>query len=177
MRALFVLLPFLAACASADLAGTYEGVQAAAGAGTTVYGDTTAYVDDLHPASTCTGYEPDGPDAVYTVTAAVGQTITATVAPEAWDISLYVTSDCVLVPACLSGADVGFEGDPETLSFAVPATGPAPARSPDLSASGAADCVRLGLASAPPEALEQALRTLASLARDTTPQGITALPS
>ncbi len=32
MRALFVL-PFLAACASADLAGTYEGVQAAAGAG------------------------------------------------------------------------------------------------------------------------------------------------
>ncbi|HJV12015.1 MAG TPA: hypothetical protein VJ690_10975 [Burkholderiales bacterium] len=32
MRALFVL-PFLAACASTDLAGTYEGVQAAAGAG------------------------------------------------------------------------------------------------------------------------------------------------
>lgn len=32
MRALFVL-PFLAACAAADLAGTYEGVQAAAGAG------------------------------------------------------------------------------------------------------------------------------------------------
>ena len=32
MKAL-VLLAFLAACASADLAGTYEGVQAAAGAG------------------------------------------------------------------------------------------------------------------------------------------------
>lgn len=32
MRALFVL-PFLAACAASDLAGTYEGVQAAAGAG------------------------------------------------------------------------------------------------------------------------------------------------
>ncbi|MFF6810935.1 PLP-dependent aminotransferase family protein [Streptomyces sp. NPDC012403] len=61
-------------------------------------------------------------------------------------------------------------------SFAVPATGPAPARSPDPTASGAADCVRLGLASAPFEALEQALRTLASLARGT-PRETADLPS
>ncbi|OSP41735.1 hypothetical protein B7767_19315, partial [Streptomyces sp. 13-12-16] len=61
-------------------------------------------------------------------------------------------------------------------SFAVPATGSAPAQLPDPAASGAADHVRLGLASAPLEALEQALRTLASLAHGT-PRETADLPS
>ncbi|MEV5997890.1 PLP-dependent aminotransferase family protein [Streptomyces griseomycini] len=61
-------------------------------------------------------------------------------------------------------------------SFAVPSAGPAPDRSPGAAASGAADCVRLGLASAPSEALGQALRTLASLAHGT-PHGTDGLPS
>lgn len=39
-----------------------------------------------------------------------------------------------------------------------------------------AELVRRGLVVAPLEALEQALRTLASLAHDTTPQGTTVLP-
>ncbi|MFI9823606.1 PLP-dependent aminotransferase family protein [Streptomyces sp. NPDC052013] len=57
-------------------------------------------------------------------------------------------------------------------SFAVPATGTAPAGAPGPTASGpaghaasgAADCVRLGLASAPIEALTAALATLATVA-------------
>ena len=57
MRALLVLA-FLAACASADFAGTYEGVQAAAGAGSrhvrvTLNRDASAAVSSAYSARPC----------------------------------------------------------------------------------------------------------------------------
>jgi hypothetical protein len=73
----------------------------------TVSGDTTGYANDTEPANTCTGYIPDGPDAVYTVDALAGETIVATLVPNAWDASLFISSNCTLAAACLIGADAG----------------------------------------------------------------------
>jgi hypothetical protein len=93
---------------------------ASAAGGTTVTGDVTGYANDLEPASSCTGYDPDGPDAVYFVTATAGQTITAAVTAS-WDISIFVTQTCVMVPTCLIGADSS-TGSPETESVTWPVT-------------------------------------------------------
>jgi len=79
--------------------------------GTTLTGDTTGLDDDLQPeASTCTGYFPDGPDAVYKVTADTGDRITATVTPTDWDASIYIASACDS-GSCVAGADAVFDGD------------------------------------------------------------------
>lgn len=99
---------------------------AATGAGgTTVTGDTTGYVNDVQPDSSCTGYTPDGPDAIYVVTATAGQVLTATVTPTptAWDVSIYVTQGCTLTPTCLAGADVDAGGGPESVTHTVAANG------------------------------------------------------
>jgi hypothetical protein len=91
--------------------------------GTTVAGDTTGYADDVRPTGTCTGYLPDGPDAIYSVNASAGQQIMATVTPAGWDISIYVTQTCTLDPACLVGADTGLSGTPETVSHTAATAG------------------------------------------------------
>lgn len=75
--------------------------------GVTISGDTTGYANDTEPANTCTGFTPDGPDAVYTVDALAGETIVATLVPNAWDASLFISSNCTLAAACLIGADAG----------------------------------------------------------------------
>jgi hypothetical protein len=92
--------------------------------GATVTGDTTGYANDTQPASSCTGYTPDGPDAIYKVTAAAGQTITAMVTPGFWDASIFISSDCQLAAMCLVGADDSpFPGDFEEVQLTVPTAG------------------------------------------------------
>lgn len=100
-------------CAQAqDLTAT------AFGAGVTVTGDTTTFVDDVTTPSSCTGYTADGPDAIYQVNLVAGQTLTATATPTtAWDISLELVTPCAQVPTCLDGSDLGFGGDPELLLY------------------------------------------------------------
>jgi hypothetical protein len=78
--------------------------------GTTVTGDNTGYANDTQPSSSCTGYTPDGPDAVYRVTVAAGDVITAIVTPTAWDASIFISSTCEFAAACILGAD-GSAGD------------------------------------------------------------------
>ncbi|MBE7452385.1 MAG: hypothetical protein HS111_26940 [Kofleriaceae bacterium] len=92
--------------------------------GVTVTGDTTGYADDIRPPSSCTGYLPDGPDAIYAVTVAAGVTITATATPTptTWDISLELVQPCTLTPTCLAGADASISG-PETLTYTTTAAG------------------------------------------------------
>lgn len=90
--------------------------------GITVTGDTTGYADDVRPASTCTGFLPDGPDAIYSVTVNAGVTITAVATPTTgWDISLELVQPCAATPTCLDGSDV-ITG-PETVMFTTTAQG------------------------------------------------------
>ena len=91
--------------------------------GITLAGDTTGYADDVRPSGTCTGFLPDGPDAIYYVTAAAGQQITAIVTPAGWDISIYLTQTCTLDPACLTGADSGLSGAPESVAYTAATAG------------------------------------------------------
>ena len=75
--------------------------------GITLTGDTTGYADDVRPASACTGFLPDGPDAIYSVTVNAGVTITAVATPTTgWDISLELVQPCAATPTCLDGSDV-----------------------------------------------------------------------
>ena len=92
--------------------------------GASVTGDTTGYANDTQPASSCTGYTPDGPDAIYAVTATAGQTITAMVTPDLWDASIFIATTCQLDAACVIGADDSpFPGDYELVEYAVPTAG------------------------------------------------------
>ena len=86
--------------------------------------DTTGYADDVSPASTCTGYLPDGPDAIYAVTLAANETITATATPAtSWDISLELVQPCTYDATCAAGSDSGFAGDPESVTYTATAAG------------------------------------------------------
>jgi len=92
----------------------------ARGAGATVLGDTTGYANDTQPASSCTGFVPDGPDAIYRVDALAGEVIAAAVTA-VWDVSIFIASDCQLAATCLDGNDVGT--NPETASWTVVSSG------------------------------------------------------
>ena len=46
-------------------------------------------------------------DTIYKVDAVAGETIVATVVPDAWDASIFIASSCALDAACLIGADTG----------------------------------------------------------------------
>lgn len=110
--------------AAPDTCAQAQDVTAAAmvAGGTTVTGDTTGYVDDVRPASSCTGFLPDGPDAIYSVTVNAGVTITAVATPTTgWDISLELVQPCAATPTCLDGSDV-ITG-PETVMFTTTAQG------------------------------------------------------
>ena len=96
------------------------------GPGATVTGDTTGYADDVRFAdSACTGFLPDGPDAIYSVTVNAGVTITAvatpTPLPTSWDISLELVQPCAAVPTCLDGSDV--ISGAETVTYTTTAQG------------------------------------------------------
>jgi len=85
--------------------------------GITLTGNTTGYANDIQPANNCSGYNADGPDAIYLVNVTAGQVITATLTT-AWDSSIELTSNCTLAAACLVGQD---DGDPETFTYTAPA--------------------------------------------------------
>lgn len=90
--------------------------------GITVTGDTTGYADDVRPASSCTGFLPDGPDAIYSVTVNAGVTITAVATPTTgWDISLELVQPCSATPTCLDGSDA--ISGPETVTYTTTAQG------------------------------------------------------
>jgi hypothetical protein len=94
-----------------------------AAGGATYTGDTTGYADDVEPDG-CTGYTPDGPDAIYIVTLAANETLTATATPTtSWDISLELASNCVHAATCVVGSDSGFAGDPESITYVATAAG------------------------------------------------------
>jgi hypothetical protein len=118
--------PDASSAADPDTCAMPEDLTAAAStpAGATVTGDTTGYANDTQPASSCTGYTPDGPDAIYTISATAGQTITAMVTPGLWDASIFIASNCQLDAACLAGADDSpFPGDYEIVQLVAPSTG------------------------------------------------------
>ena len=106
-------------------AQTIDITTAAHAAGGALYsGDTTGYADDVSPASTCTGYLPDGPDAIYAVTLAANETVTATATPTtSWDMSLELVSPCTYAATCAAGSDSGFAGDPESITYTATAAG------------------------------------------------------
>jgi hypothetical protein len=101
--------------AATDLSTT-----AATASGATVTGDTTLLASDLTPTD-CTGFSNPGPDAIYKLTAAVGQTIHVTLTSSSWDASVYITSACSST-ACVAGADESVSL-PEETSYAVTAAG------------------------------------------------------
>lgn len=91
------------------------------GTGVVLTGDLTGYANDIQPASTCTGFTNDGPDAVYVLTnLAAGRTITATVDAPTWDSSVEIVQPCTLTPTCLVGRDAG---NPESVTFTTTAPG------------------------------------------------------
>jgi hypothetical protein len=90
-----------------DLCAGAEDVTTAAhgSGGATVIGDLTGYHNDVQPPQACTGFVNDGPDAIYQVTVAAGETLTATLTPQGWDGAVEVVQPCTLVPICLAGSD------------------------------------------------------------------------
>lgn len=91
-------------------------------AGATATGNTTGYANDVEITG-CTSFFPDGPDAIYTITVAAGQTINARVQPVEWDASIYIAATCSFAPACLAGSDLSAGFDAETASVTVGAAG------------------------------------------------------
>jgi len=80
--------------------------------------DLCLYVNDYDPGSGgCTGYSATGPEAVYKVELAPGQTFFASAAPVDGfiDLSVYLVTDCADVPgSCVAGDD---SGNPEEISY------------------------------------------------------------
>lgn len=91
-----------------DLCGAAIDLTAAALAagGTIAYGDTTGYVNNLTPSSLpgCTGEPQPGPDALYRMTLAAGDTVTLTLSPEGWTGAVYLIDACTSTAGCEGGA-------------------------------------------------------------------------
>lgn len=98
------------ACASAPVVteGTY-------------FGTLAAKVNDINlTVSGCTGFATPGPDQVYAIALAAGQTLVATLA-SAGDPALYILSSCTNPDmSCVGGSDTG---GTELLVFTAPAAG------------------------------------------------------
>lgn len=79
---------------------------ALAAGGATVHGDTTGYTNDLTPSTLpgCTGAPEPGPDALYRLTLAAGDTVHLTLAPEGWTGAVYLIDACTGTAACEGGA-------------------------------------------------------------------------
>ncbi|MCZ7679365.1 MAG: hypothetical protein M5U28_11630 [Sandaracinaceae bacterium] len=85
----------------------------------TYSGTTTGLANDYQLSATgCTSYVSPGPDGVFAVSLAAGQTLTATVTPDGFDAALYAVTDCALAESsCVDGSDSGFSGDPESIAY------------------------------------------------------------
>ena len=95
---------------------------AMAAGGTTVTGDTTTYANNVEPATACTGYGNDGPDAIYQVTVPAGRVITAALTTS-WDAAIEIVQPCAMVPTCLDGTDGTVGAGTETATFTTTAAG------------------------------------------------------
>jgi hypothetical protein len=83
-------------------------------------GDTsTATNDSLFLGATCTGGGAggrEGPDRIYSITVAAGNSLTIQVTPAAtYDVDVYILGTCGTGSTCVSEKDTGAEGVPETL--------------------------------------------------------------
>lgn len=106
--------PDATACELATQAPDNDGCGAAidltaaalAAGGTTAYGDTTGYANDLTPSTLpgCTGQPQPGPDALYRMTLAPGDTVTLTLSPEGWTGAVYLIDACTGTAGCEGGA-------------------------------------------------------------------------
>lgn len=86
----------------------------------TYSGSTTGLANDYQLSSSgCTSFGSPGPDAVYAVSLAAGETLDATVTPAgSFDVALYAVTDCSMAESsCVDGSDSGFGGDPESISY------------------------------------------------------------
>ncbi len=89
----------------------------------TVTGTIVGYYNNYNPPLSCTGETQNGRDRAYRVNVPAGQTLTATVTPDAgFDPAIYLigapASMCDANPiTCLDGADLGLDDDPETVTF------------------------------------------------------------
>lgn len=95
---------------------------AMAAGGTTVTGDTTGYANNVEPATACTGYGNDGPDAIYQVTVPAGRIITASMTTS-WDGAVEIVQPCAMVPTCLDGTDSATGAGTEIATFTTTAAG------------------------------------------------------
>jgi hypothetical protein len=79
---------------------------ALAAGGTIAYGDTTGYASDLTPSTLpdCTMSPEPGPDAIYRLTLAAGDSLAVTLSPDGWTGHVYVTDACTGTAACQGGA-------------------------------------------------------------------------
>lgn len=75
-------------------------------AGTLAHGDTTGYANDLTPSTLpdCTGQPEPGPDALYRLTLAAGDTVHLTLSPEGWTGAVYLIDACNGTATCEGGA-------------------------------------------------------------------------
>ena len=89
----------------------------------TFSGDLTGLANDIEPSPSCTGFDNDGPDAIFIVTAGAGKTITASITTS-WDSSIEILSMCAKQTGCVAGSDSAI-GSPqtETTSYTTTAAG------------------------------------------------------
>ncbi len=94
-----------------------------ASGGTTVYGDTTAYQNDLGSISTSCGLLASaGPDALYKLSAKNGERLYVHL-DGTWDSVLYVSGGCTTGSACFAGQNQsGASGEEVTHTFDADAT-------------------------------------------------------
>ncbi|MEE2901577.1 MAG: hypothetical protein VYC39_04575 [Myxococcota bacterium] len=90
-----------------------------AASGGNYQGTTVGAVNDYEPPRSCAGYPQIAPDYVYKSNLSAGTVVTANVEfPMSLDGSLYVVTDCSnLATSCVTGADQGLSGAPETIRF------------------------------------------------------------
>jgi len=87
--------------------------------GDTLIGQTTVLAgNDYDDAGTCTGFNQPGGDVAYEFALPFDGDVTVTVQNVVgFDPSVYVLTSCANPTACIAGADAGFTGDPETVTF------------------------------------------------------------
>jgi hypothetical protein len=82
--------------------------------GSTIYATNDYHFSGLE---SCTGYTTDGKDITFRLDVNAGDSLNVTYTSNV-DGSIYILSNCALPDsACVAGADVGVDGDPETLRY------------------------------------------------------------
>ena len=86
----------------------------------TLYGSFDTAANDYDPGYTgCTGHAEPGPDIVYAVSLAAGQTVHVTLTPSGLtDVALYAVTDCThLSTSCVAADDNSYSGSAESIGF------------------------------------------------------------